>query len=124
MRLLLRHATPLLGAFLAFGISSAADQKPAPPESRCAVLTWPDGRQTKIGGFDENVRFLEACEKTPGKCKLDNVPFPAKDPKGRSAARVLADAATECIEPAETKPEATVPDKTPPDKGLPAKRPK
>ena len=131
---LVRDAALLLGTCLFFGTAvaadkkaaaaadkkaaaAAADQRAAPPESRCVTLTWPDGRQAKIGDFDQNVRFLEACETTPGKCKLDNAPFPAKDAKGRSPTRVLADAATECVVPVETKPEAGVADKTSQKKG-------
>ena len=126
MRHLARHAALLLGTWLLFGTAAAADkkaaaaaadQRAASPESRCVTLTWPDGRQAKIGDFDQNVRFLEACEKTPGKCKLDNAPFPGKDAKGRSPGRVLADAATECVVPVETKPEAGVPDKASQKKG-------
>ena len=126
MRHLVRQVPLILGVCLAFGTAAAADKKAAagaaekktaPPETRCATLTWPDGRRATIGDFDQNVRFLEACEKTPGKCKLDNAPFPAKDAKGRTPARVLAEAATECVVPVENKPEATVPDKASQKKG-------
>jgi hypothetical protein len=84
----------LVLALLAAGLPNVAGQDL--PKKRCATLTWPDGHETTVGTFDENLKFLEACEQAAGKCKLDGVPFPSKDPKGRTAARILAEAASDC----------------------------
>ena len=83
---------------LAFCIVETAAQTVEWPERRCATLTWPDGRETKIQTYKQNEEFVEACAKAPGKCKLDGKPFsPGNDAAGRAEHRRFADATVHCI---------------------------
>src|SRR4051794_17409341 len=76
----------------------ATAQKLEWPERRCATLTWPDGRETKIRTYKQNEEFVEACAKAPGKCKLGGKPFESgTDAAGKADSRRLADATVECV---------------------------
>jgi hypothetical protein len=66
------------------------------PERHCATLSWPDGRETRIGKYAEQERFAIACEKPTSKCAMDGKPFPSKRPDDSSDYSALGQAFVNC----------------------------
>ena len=59
---------------------------------QCAVLTWPDGHESRLRGIRTNFEFAEACE-SKGNCKIDGKEFASLD----KLQQALANATMECL---------------------------
>ena len=74
----------------------AASQELVWPQPHCAILTWPDKHETRLGTYAELERFASACEKPTGNCAIDGNPFPSKRPDGSSDSSALGEAFGNC----------------------------
>ncbi|MHB0925961.1 MAG: hypothetical protein ACYC1F_05605 [Gallionellaceae bacterium] len=67
-------ATPMLALILCINHAVADDTTRETSLDHCAILTWPDGHQSRVDDFVEAPQFADACALKSG-CKIDGHEF-------------------------------------------------